>query len=509
MPASPSHAAHVLASLAQHQVLSAESICPFPLLTALIDDYFVYIHPLIPVPHEPSFREALHRREDLTSPTFLALLASMVGSLVASFPRKPRLHLKAQQKENLFPNSMSLVERCHKIAVEARGPGYLDRDLTVYDAAISYLLGLTAAYTFNWRQSRLYLAECLTMVRNLGLHKTAERDSDASNGFRRPIDAYQEVQNGSTDLITQEIGRRVFWLMFVTVKSILQLGGTHGVFFILPSTPAEPYPPLPAEVDDAYIFPDRMLPQPPELISELVGFNANVRVYASYDTLSSMELAYGIDEVFDWERQRCVLEKCLNAAKIALVNVPRELMLRPGSRSEELGSHLYRQKQEYHSPLSGVRPGETAPYPVPEREEIQADRRAIQYEIQKANMYISQLSTRSHIVDKYWNLHDAYQRIRSSKNSLSNTSTTLASNLDDTLQAPDEQDNTLENEMAMERETIVQDLLSILGTINQVNVEPNGASLVSPALTSLPITIAEGECSRDKPMVLAMSLEVS
>src|SRR6202012_340525 len=115
--------AATLASFSSHAVLSAESICPINTLELLIDDFFTYIHPLCPFPHEPSFREAWERREDLSNNSFLALLASMMAALVASFPRKPRLHLKAQKKEKQFPNHMALVNRCQKVCTTARGAG--------------------------------------------------------------------------------------------------------------------------------------------------------------------------------------------------------------------------------------------------------------------------------------------------------------------------------------------------------------------------------------------------
>lgn len=147
----------------------------------------------------------------------------MVGVLVASFPRKPRLHLKAQHREQLFPNSMSLVDRCHKVAVEARGAGYLDKELSIYDAVTSYFLGLAGAYTFQWKQTRLYFGETLTITRVLGAHRTkdvgflpvgslpAVYGSDANaSGF--------EQQAQPIDIIRQEIGRRVFWVMFVGIR---------------------------------------------------------------------------------------------------------------------------------------------------------------------------------------------------------------------------------------------------------------------------------------------------
>jgi hypothetical protein len=146
----------------------------------------------------------------------------MVGALVASFPRRPRLHLKRQGREHLFPNSISLLERCHKVAVEARGPGYLDKELTVYDAATSYLLALAGAYTFQFRQFRLYFGETLTILRVIGVHKT--KDLGQHNARQLPMAMGQGaagsfVQAGEPiDFIRQELGRRIFWCTLTGVR---------------------------------------------------------------------------------------------------------------------------------------------------------------------------------------------------------------------------------------------------------------------------------------------------
>lgn len=145
----------------------------------------------------------------------------MVGVLVASFPRKPRLHLKAQHREHLFPNSLDLVERCHKVAVEARGAGYLDKDLSVYDAVTSYFLGLAGAYTFQWRQTRLYFGETLNIARVLGAHKQKDPGYLPVGALPAAFGAESvgfEPQPQPVDYIRQEIGRRVFWIMFVGVR---------------------------------------------------------------------------------------------------------------------------------------------------------------------------------------------------------------------------------------------------------------------------------------------------
>jgi hypothetical protein len=190
-------------------------------MNALIDDFFTYIHPLCPFPHEPSFREAWERREDYSNPAFLALLASMIAALVASFPRKPRLHLKLQGR-NQYPSHLSLVEKCREVCAQARGPGYLDRpNLNVYDACTSYFLGITGAYIFQWRQLRLYFGECQTILRSLGLHKSPDQPYtfmdrngyEGSNGS-----SFDPAMDVKLDKITEQIGHRLFWTLFVGAR---------------------------------------------------------------------------------------------------------------------------------------------------------------------------------------------------------------------------------------------------------------------------------------------------
>ena len=445
-PASPTHAAQTLASFAQQQVLSAESICPFPMVQLLVDDYFTYIHPLIPIPHEGTFRASLHRREDLHDPTFLALLASMVGCLVASFPSKPRHHLHTQNMSNLFPSSMSLVERCHKIAVEARGPGYLDRDFTVYDAAISYLQGLIGAYTFNWRQARVYFGQCLTISRVIGL------DTGRGPPNRQSLQNGQEL---GVDIITQELGRRLFWTSFVGVKSLMQLGVSLRELILPPPTTSEPYPPFPLELDDEHIEPSHTTPQHSGVLSTLVGFNANVRVFMSCLSYFTFEAAYGPDVIQDWEQQRQMLAHCLRQAKSSLDSLPSELMLQPGSEIRDpKAEHQYppvtggHYDNHYLDQISGEA-----------LKGLIIERKRLQYEIQKANVHSTHLSVRSYLVEKYWNLHDAH-RIKTG----------------DGLET--QQDDAIDQEMATEREIVVKDFLILLSTITQANMEPNGHSFV-------------------------------
>ncbi|GIZ48809.1 hypothetical protein CKM354_001185600 [Cercospora kikuchii] len=508
-PASPTNAAHALVGLSSSP-LSAESICPVETLDLLIDDFFTYIHPLCPFPHEPSFREAWKRREDLTNKSFLALLASMIGALVASFPRKPRLHLKAQKRENMFPNHMSLVQRCQKVCAAARGPGYLESDnLNVYDAATSYFLALTGVYTFRWRLGRLYFGECLTILRTLGLHK-AKAQSYAQLGslpaaMGSRTNGIDHGSEKSVDNITLEMGRRIFWTMFVSVKSMEQLGASFGELVIPPPTHTEPYPPLPAEVDDFCIYPTHTEQQPAGLIPSIAGFNANVRVYCSYNAVATMEMAWGIDAIVDWDRQKRVLYESLRRCKESMSNLPSELTVRTdvGTPSQQNGGFypaFAAQPQLGRDPAQSL----MSPSSRTMTEQTAEERRRTQHEIQKANIYASSLATRSYLVEKYWNLCEAHQRSRQSPHSLPSSpgAGITAAGIDNMVpQVPTSHYDMIEHEMHDERESIVKDLLTVLGSIDQVNMEPNADSFTMK-IRSIASTLLETPDQRKGPLAM-------
>lgn len=382
---------------------------------------------------------------------------------------------------------MSLVNRCQKIASMARGPGYLEREsLSVYDAATSYFLALTGVYTFRWRLGRLYFGECLTIIRTLGLHKAKEQAYTPLGTFAASVGSVGTDREGSpnqnVDYITLEMGRRIFWTMFVGVRSMSQLGASFGELVIPPSTRSEPYPPLPTEVDDFCIFPDRIDPQPNGLLPMIAGFNANVKVYCSYNPLSTMEMAWGIDAVVDWDRQKRVMHESLRRCKDAISALPPELIVYPKANPFEAPEHLgaglhanFAQPHVQRDPaLSLLSPSQRMG-----EDQSPEHRRQMMHEIQKANIYASSLSTRSYIVEKYWNLCEARDRASRSHPNSPGVGITAAG-LDRLIpQAPTSNPDHVEHEMREERERIVSDLLVVLGSIDEVNMEPNADSFVS------------------------------
>lgn len=456
--------------------LSGESICPLPTLQRLVDDFFTFIHPLIPIPHEPTFRAAFARREDVSNKRFLALLAAMIGTLVASFPRRPKLHLRTEAEKRQYPHSMALVKECHDVAIQARGPGYLDWSNTVDDAATSYFLGLCSGYVYNIRRCRIYLGESMTIIRVHGLHKGAQASAIMSPASASSIsgssESFASPSDSAPDLISQELGRRLFYICLVGFQTLQQLGSSDGRHYVPPETPTESYPPLPLEMDDEYIFPTHIEGQPPGIISQLTGFNANVRVFHSYNALSAWEIAFGGGEVFDWERQRKLIWECLQKTKNSLADLPPELILQEGGQTTP-------------SPSMGVTWD-----PNTGAEELASERRRIQYEIQKANIYISQLSTRSYLVDKYWSLYEGHKRLHMTTSQMPSPETTLATAAAGTVKPETGEPETTTDAdlhaqidyigqmMREERRLVIQDLLRLLRSVCEINIEPNGASFV-------------------------------
>jgi hypothetical protein len=470
-------AAHSLASLSGTQALSAESICDIHTLRVLVDDYFTYIHPLTPLPHEPTFRAAFERREDRTNRTFLALLAAMVEALVASFPRRPRQLFTSEANQRIFPNAGALIDRCHQVFNEARGPGYLDRELSLYDAFSSYLVGLTAAYLFDSHRARLYIGECLSMVRRLDLHKTPTDPSMQSS-------TYSGSTSGETDYIKQELSRRMFWLSYVSCHSWRQLGDVDADM-LMPLSARKDLPPLPLEIDDAYIYQDRILLQPLGTVAIITGFNLNVRIFRSYSSIVALESAFGIEGV-DWEKQKLLIGQSLHACKAATDGAPKELQVRSLTSPQNQYSPPVPQMGQYAQQEMWAEQSEP-------NHGMEVSRKNVQYEIQKANIYASQLGTRSFLVEKYWDLFELQNGPTNGlAQSFSPTTTTTNAAVDARLQnafnSPSASAHSrtssrhgidvTEQAMSLERENIVRDLATFLQSVDQIYMEPNGLSFV-------------------------------
>jgi hypothetical protein len=298
-----------------------------------------------------------------------------------------------------------------------------------------------------------------------------------------------EVPNESVDNITLEMGRRIFWTMFVSVKAMEQLGANFGELVIPPPTHTDPYPPLPAEVDDFCVYPTHTEAQPAGYVPIIAGFNANVRIYSSYNAVATMDMAWGLDSVVDWERQKRILHESLRRCKQSMTELPQELTVHNTGTSQNGASNGF--FQSHAQPQLGRDPAQSLMSPSSRSsvEQSPEDRRRSQYEIQKANIYASSLATRSYLVEKYWNLCEAHGRTQQNASTSrpdSPNAGNAAAGMDGMISpqptATSSNNDAIEMELREERESIVRDLLTVLSSIDQVNMEPSADSFVSSDL---------------------------
>jgi hypothetical protein len=223
-------------------------------------------------------------------------------------------------------------------------------------------------------------------------------------------------------------------------------------------------------VDDACIYPNEIMAQPAGIVPEITGFNINVRVYLSYSSLSTAEMAFGSDELFDWDRQQRMLEECLHCCKRIFDSFPDVLKVHSKGFAQR--------RQPYYPPMPEYLSMREHALAAFNGSEAQEARRMSQYEIQKANIYASHLSIRSFLVEKYFTLLE--------KSSYAETQHALQSppgapftGMDRLMSSSSVDAEELEKRMSNEREQVFKDLLVVLGSIDMVNMEPNGDSFVS------------------------------
>ena len=255
-----------------------------------------------------------------------------------------------------------------------------------------------------------------------------------------------------------------------------QLAAATNEIFILPPSPHDPYPPLPIEVDDEYIHAEYVQQQPSDVTSVITGFNFNIKIFLSYDSLEAINLAHSFGVIKDREEQKKALHQSLHACKSVLETLPKELVVIPVTN--QAGGSANASKLPSGSAVAVQDPAQIN---SSEQETLTESRRKVQYEIQKANIYASHLGTRSYIVEKYWNMF-------SSQKKASDKATEQEGLTDDVeMGSKDISSNAhdlTEEEISFERDSIVKDLLLVLSSISQVSMEPNADSLVRVSLLS-------------------------
>jgi hypothetical protein len=337
-----------------------------------------------------------------------------------------------------------------------------------------------------------------------------------------------------------------------------QLGTHHSDIVLPPPTPSEPYPEFPVEVDDQYILPHQILGQPDGIVSLLTGFNQCIKIYMSMNGLVSVELSYVISTL-PFHDQRAMLDESLRAVKQMTDGLPQELTIDLNLGSGQPPSHGLPLLHPGAPPTtvfddssSGLHycplyPGmqQQQQQPTPDfRHQPSAHterRRLLQYEIQKANIHASQLATRSYYVERYISLRDAHRdharaqaaqasfaaqqqqngvdtSSNNNNNNNNNSSNNNAGGGGDAntnksvaaaaLHAAAEQADAVDLAMTAERDLIVQHLLTVLSSVSQRSMEPNGASLINK-IRQIASTLVSGSGGHERKGPVAVKAQES
>lgn len=236
---------------------------------------------------------------------------------------------------------------------------------------------------------------------------------------------------------------------------------------IAPSTPSLPYPAYPENVDDICVLANEVIHQQDGSVTLLTGFRFAIDIYTTMNGIVSLELAYGMSTL-PWADQRILLRDGLLAAKSITDNLPPEL---------QLGNHGDETTSLDEAGMHYVPPAWPNSQPAHDLRNViknqPARRRHLQYEIQKGNIYVSQLATRSYFVELYFDLRDVHlSEQQQGTNPIDGQS-------EEEKAAQDADEKEIHDFMSSERELIVQGLLTVLGSISQRNMEPNGGSLIN------------------------------
>lgn len=221
----------------------------------------------------------------------------------------------------------------------------------------------------------------------------------------------------------------------------------------------------------------------------MTGFVACANIYKTSDDLVRLELTYGIGS-YSWEEQRHYLREALQNIKKVIDQLPYQLQLDMNTRSTAGLGAFGQGGPNGSSAYQYVPPAYPEMQPNHDvRHLIQSDssqKRHLQSEIQKTNIYASWLATRSYYVEMYFDLRDTYLRKRrqsqaATGNIVYRTADTSSSLAAAAMQAVADQTtyDSIDELFHQEREMIVQNLFTVLISIPQQNMEPNGSSLIN------------------------------
>ncbi|KAF8312542.1 hypothetical protein DL93DRAFT_2114966, partial [Clavulina sp. PMI_390] len=208
--------------------------------------FFLYVYPLTPCIHKPTFMADLQSRREESDPLFFSLVLSTVASTLVQVPRSylPWLDRASVRKLALYCSEASRL-----ITVAGYdSPNSMQVVVRYFDTVYHFCEGHDAT-------SHACFGEAAHIAVTLHMH--------------------EEASYANLDPIETEIRRRVFWLLFGADKSMAILLGRP---ICLRDEDCTLH--FPKEVDDEYITFNGILEQPRGTTAIVSGLNYITRIFA-------------------------------------------------------------------------------------------------------------------------------------------------------------------------------------------------------------------------------------
>ncbi|KAH8915410.1 hypothetical protein BT69DRAFT_887274 [Atractiella rhizophila] len=217
-----------------------------------IELFFSAVYPIFPLVHEGEIRTNWASGLFESDTRFAALIFSMCA-IAAS-----QASLSSVLDSHYFSSAQEAGETFFQLSLEKRGRLITAED--AMDVQTTYFLGQWAANAGKEGLSWHYMGEAIRLGLGLGLHTQREEE------YR--------------DFVDREVRRRILWQLFTADKNDALVADRP---MVLRSD--ELTVPFPLEVDDEYITPTYIHPQPPNKLSLLTGFNAVNRLWKIFEEL--------------------------------------------------------------------------------------------------------------------------------------------------------------------------------------------------------------------------------
>lgn len=144
----------------------------------------------MPLVHRPTFRRDLDAGRHATDATFFSLLVTMCAAIVANVP-SIFYKYKALNGDLPYQTRSAMVDYCHDVVMQLRGPDYFDQT-TQEKWSIAYLLGTAHGNLNHFSRSLMFATE--------------------AEHHLRQIQHYQRVRYQSQSIIEMQLHRKAICL---------------------------------------------------------------------------------------------------------------------------------------------------------------------------------------------------------------------------------------------------------------------------------------------------------